>query len=111
MTTIETKVQTVQRALNDCVKLMKLNLELVREEAKAVGSMASMTITFWFLVAIIAIPSFLMVLFGLNHWLQDATQLSTWQSEVLVGSAFLILCVGTAGYLRAQLLKLKEGLL
>lgn len=111
MNTIETKVQTVQRAINDCIKLMRLHLELIREEAKSVGSIASMTITFWFLIAIVAIPSFLMLLFGLNHWLQNVTPLSTWQTEIIVGGTFLILCVGAAGFARAQLLKFKEGLL
>jgi hypothetical protein len=108
--TAETNIQTLQQAMTDSVKLVKLHVDLIREEAKSMGNLASMTVTFWLLVNVVAVPAFLLLLLGLNHFLQDVTKLATWQSELIVAAVFLGLCAGAVLYARTQFLKLKEGL-
>lgn len=111
MNTVDTNLKAARMVVSDSLRLVKLNVELARQEAKTGIQLASLTVSSWFVVAIVAIPAILVLMLSIAHLLQDETSLNGWKSEMIVAVLFLTLCVVTMTFTRSRLLKFKEDLL
>lgn len=107
--TMDNTIEVLHGTVDDTLKLLNLHMDLIHAEAKRLGTLTKKIALYAFLLAIGAIPGFLMLMLGFTHWLQVETQMPDWQCELIVAGACILACVVMISVARAQILKLKEG--